>query len=297
MSQKKSRVKKFEEFRQSLLDEQSESRVLTKELTPFANQLHQIDNDHFDNVTLNSDVEYHSPLHMRNDRYSLKKEVEILKESPVVKTESSLVIDTLNDEGLIEDTDSFNNQYLDEFIKEVKDYNVSKGYRSEQDTKSNLLNEVKSNTILRPFGNLDPSKPIEEYVKDFIEEEDIIETPAPEIQESKLNSDQTLIFEAIKEEQVSDSDVDQTIMMKVQEYAESEERYEDYLSDNHDVYLEETTKLKAQLQEQNSVVNEMSGKIDKTNRVLNLLITILVILIIISVLVIGYNVLKLNRVI
>ena len=296
MSQKKSRVKKFEEFRESLLNNQSDSRVLTKELTPFANQLHQIDNEHFDNVTLNVDEDYHSPLHMRNDRYSLRKEVEILSDVTNEHKEVTIDAEAINNEMAIEDTDSFNNQYLEEFIKEVKDYNVSKGYRNEQDTKSNLLNEVKSNTVLRPFGNLEPSKPIEEYVEEYIEEE-IIETPAPEKKVSNLSEDQTLVFEAIKEEKVVDPDVDHTIMMKVQEYAESEETYDDYDTENHNALLEETTKLKTQLLEQNSVVTEMSVKIDKTNRVLNVLITILVILIVISILVIGYNVLKLNKVI
>lgn len=296
MSQKKSRVKKFEEFRQSLLDEQTDAKVLTKELTPFANQLHQIDNDHFENVKQNYDEDYHSPLHMRNERYSLKKEVEVLSEIPFDKETKSVVSESTIDETPINETDSFNNQYLEEFIKEVKDYNVSKGYRSEQDTKSNLLNEVKSNTVLRPFGDLEPSRPIEEYVEEYIDEE-IIETPAPEIKESNPTSEQTLIFEAIKEEKSDDSEVDQTIMMKVQEYADSEETYENYVTDNHDTLLEETTKLKTQLNEQNSVVTEMSGKIDKTNRILNILITILVILIVISIVVIGYNILKLNRVI
>lgn len=296
MSQKKSRVKKFEEFRQSLLDEQTDAKILTKELTPFANQLHQIDNDHFENVKQNFDEDYHSPLHMRNERYSLKKEVEVLNEIPFDKETKSVVSESTIDETPLNDTDSFNNQYLEEFIKEVKDYNVSKGYRSEQDTKSNLLNEVKSNTVLRPFGNLEPSRPIEEYVEEYIDEE-VIETPAPEIKESNSTSEQTLVFEAIKEEKTADSEVDQTIMMKVQEYADSEDTYENYVTDNHDALLEETTKLKAQLHEQNSVVTEMSGKIDKTNRVLNILITILVILILISIVVIGYNILKLNRVI
>ncbi len=45
--------------------------------------------------------------------------------------------------------DQFHNEYLDEFIREVKEYNIKKGNAVSQDTQVNILKELTSNEEAR----------------------------------------------------------------------------------------------------------------------------------------------------
>ena len=64
MSQRRSRVKKHADLRESIMREYEE-RIETKELSTFASKLHQIDEEQFENMEVDSTPEDHSPLHLR----------------------------------------------------------------------------------------------------------------------------------------------------------------------------------------------------------------------------------------
>lgn len=201
MTNRKSRMEKNAQLHQELLSDK-EDKIVTKELSPFANQLNNIDNQ-FErmDIPLEKDQNYVSPLHHRNERYVPKQEVDI-EVNEVIKEE-------------IEEETGFSNDFLEDFIHEVKQYNVEKGYRHTVDTQSNVLSSIDGwQSNLRPFGN--QSQPIK---SEMSLEEQLKEMPT---------------IEPEPQEVVEEND-EETIMLEVRRLAEIDEK-ENFVSDE----LEET---------------------------------------------------------
>ena len=107
----KSRVNRFKYLHEEI-DNSIEESTQTKELSSFANRLNKID-DQFVKMEVPMGVD--KPSHARN-----------------IQTEEDSIFDT------------FENEYLKDFLDEVKAYNVEKGYRNVGDTQSNILKELHS---------------------------------------------------------------------------------------------------------------------------------------------------------
>lgn len=265
MSQKRSRVQKHADLRDSIMSD-VETRIETKELSSFASKLHQIDDNHFEEMKVDVNQETHLPLHLRQ---SFQEEKEFS-----VDNFSTEKLDSLYEESsveLIEDTDSFKSDYLQDFIEEAKQYNVEKGFRVDHDTRSNLLRELRAQHIVTEEEEF-------ELLHEDIEDE-LLETEA----------DSYPIEEKVVEEV---EPIEDTIMMRVAEYSESPLDSKDYAESNGNTgLLEATTKLQIQMEEQDQYVKDMGNKLDQTNRVMNVLLTMLGIFLIAIILVIGYLIL------
>lgn len=289
MSQKRSRVKKFADLRDEIMRESSD-KIETKELSSFANKLHRLDEQHFDNMEVDTNNDQHLPLHLRVHHADTNSIEEI--EEPVDNQKLDSLFETAS-ESMIEDTDSFKNDYLADFISEAKQYNVEKGFRSDYDTKSNLLKEIKAQQVHDSVDEIEPSLSLVD------EDDEIIET-LEHFEEPQVKIEETIEFKQNEIEEELEEPVDQfeeTIMMQVERLANSELSDRDFVDYDDQELLEATTKLKIQLDEQSEVVKDMETKIDRTSRSMNFLLTILSICLIILIVVFGYILLKLNRII
>lgn len=130
--EKLSRVKKYAQLREELMND-AESQVTSSDLSQFAERLNRIDATQFDKME--TFKEEHDPIHLRRESYF---------DTPV-KTEGE-------QEETISST--FNNEYLDEYINEVKQYNKERGYRSAENTTTNILQEIKKDPDYRTINSL-----------------------------------------------------------------------------------------------------------------------------------------------
>ena len=130
--EKLSRTKKYQALRESLQND-AESQVISKDLTSFQDRLNRLDVMHFDTEQIGTD---HDPVHARRTNY--------FEETPAVK-EEVVIEPVVIEEAEIEKTTqyTFNNEYLDEYISEVKEYNKNKGLLKKDDTAMNILEGLK----------------------------------------------------------------------------------------------------------------------------------------------------------
>lgn len=121
--EKLSRTKKYQELRDRLQND-SESQVVSKDLSQFQDRLNRLDVMQFDSAK-ESD-EHHDPIHARRNSY-FEEPVSEPVETEIEKTTQY----------------TFSNEYLDEYISEVKQYNKNKGLLKEEDTAMNILEGLK----------------------------------------------------------------------------------------------------------------------------------------------------------
>lgn len=294
MSEKKSRIERYAKLRRDLIDEQQHT-IETKELSKYANQLNRLDKDHFQRMDVDEETDYQSPLYRRNRRFTepmsteeetdvprFEKEV-IAAEIPVPNGEfpaDETAIEILESYEPDEISDDFQSSYVDEVLKEVKRYNVEKGYRKKQDTQSNVLSSV---------------LPTDEYL-------------TVEAIERQLRKDQTLPRrspvveppeEPVEEKPVEVEALDETIKLQVEHLAMFEQF--DELSEHDDQQpteifeLKETTQqIKTLLDQQDQVVKNLDQRVDSSNRYINALLAAVVILLILVIAAIIYVVLQLQ---
>ena len=137
-----SRVKRYEDLRKQIEDDSIGSDTLPQEqLKDYAKRLNELDSSIFKKVSIREDEAY-TPERERK-----------------VQDDFSLVEAT---------TDDFRNEYLDDFINEVREYNIKKGTRENEDTQIDILNRL--NSVSRAKRS------------DYIEkiDEDVKEQPKPD---------------------------------------------------------------------------------------------------------------------
>ncbi|MEG0313832.1 MAG: hypothetical protein RR646_01065 [Erysipelotrichaceae bacterium] len=116
-----SRVKKYEELRKKIEDDadvDATEDIKSDELSSFANKLNNIDPSNFKKMDVTEDKKEHVPERDRRESY----------------------FEDSNDEPL----PNFKNEYLDDFIKEVKEYNIANGNCNDEDTQINILNQLQN---------------------------------------------------------------------------------------------------------------------------------------------------------
>jgi len=179
-----------------------------------------------------------------------------------------------------DNSDTFVNEYMDDLIKDVKKYNREKGLLQSDVTEIDILNQLKNPSRLRR----------EDYVKTIQEE--------PKLNESTIIQSKREIAmqiqDLLKEENESGMNVSkveepETIENIVEEISKQEEveQVEEEKIKEIQLLNEQTQQIKIQMEKHEEEMEELSVGIDKTNRLLNIL---LVFLIIALCLVIGFTV-------
>ncbi len=274
MSENKSRIERYAKLRQDLIDQQQHT-IETKELSVFANQLNQLDDEHFKRMDVDTEVELHAPLHLRSQRHLTKTEETLDNQVPAfekqeIQPSSKEVLEFPNDPSVSdileayepeEIADGFVASYVDEVLSEVKTYNVEKGYRKKEDTRSNVLSSV---------------LPTAEY-------EEVSEI------ENQLRRDQHQIRrpipgQASNIEEVS-QDLDETIKLQVEELAQLDVSLTPLatLDQPTEVFelKEATEQMKVLIEQQDEAVKTLDKKIKSSNTFINVLLGVVILLFVI----------------
>ncbi len=128
--EKLSRVKKYADLHESLSND-AESKLTSSDLNSFAQRLNRIDSNQFDAVEIREDSE-HNPNHQART-VEVQEPIEEVVQEPVKAT------------------DTFNNEYLDEYIKEIKEYNLKKGYITSEKTSQHVFDSLKKMSTDQEF--------------------------------------------------------------------------------------------------------------------------------------------------
>ncbi len=314
-----SRVKRYEDLRKQIEDESIGTDTPPQEkLQDYAQRLNEIDP-------------------------SIFRKVKIAEEEPRTPERERIIIEEETEERESA-VGEFRNEYLDDFINEVREYNIKKGNRDNEDTQIDILNRL--NSVSRAKRS--------DYVQNIVEEvsEPVTETSTTldreEIAEqvkSLLNEETDQIVkvnhnEPINQRQSSTGEansvarsvsertkIENTNRMKqIQRESEAEtlnvtdtihnvdlreengERHHPFVSRKnkptviatkeeqeeaererklHQTLVEETEQLRVQLNEYEDDLNDLSEGVEKTNKMLNVILgcLILALLVIIGIIV------------
>ncbi|WP_416324825.1 hypothetical protein [[Eubacterium] hominis] len=294
--EKLSRVKKYEELRKSI---ETDNHVDVKEDAVL----------HPDETLKQFDTSVVKKVEIKEDDYQPERE-KVVEETPVNETV---------------DHNEFTNEYLDDFIKEVRQYNIRKGTRESENTQVDILNQL--NAINRAkrtqyVESIQDETPEEEPVRPLLnkenialevqnllrEEDDVVAKEEIEpIQIEEPVADMTIQMEAIqapvmdewKEEPVASEEIEEESVHKKRglfkkkekaiEEQEEEEKVEPTL---HKKILEETQQLRVQMDEYEDELTDLSDGVEKTNKLLNFVLCFLILVLLVIIGFIAYSLLK-----
>lgn len=312
-----SRVKRYEDLRKQIEDDSIGTDTPPEEkLQSYAKRLNEIDPSIFKKVTI-TEEEPNTPQRER--------------------IESSTYED--NDTTMQE----FRNEYLDDFINEVREYNIKKGNRESENTQIDILNRLNAVSRAKRTERTDYIQNIEEeisepkqneaeiknrdeiaaQVKSLLEEE-LPQAPAAAeviINEAKPSVDATVEVSETRPQKVFKDQTKETKQKTVKEKAapviesvntnaavtekqekqnaaprkqkpkpvaakelQAEVEREQRL---HQKLVEETQQLRVQLNEYEDDLNDLSEGVEKTNKMLNVILgcLILALLVIIGIII------------
>lgn len=208
-----SRVKKNQVLRNTIENDREEELV-SPALSSYAERLNKINPMLTRSSSLSSNTSYQA-LHSRREK--------------------SLNLDKTNSESF---DDSFEPNYINEFLEEVRTYNLKKGYRTEFDTDLEILNKHEVNDIKK------------------------------DVNTNTIKSDKN-------------EDLTQEIKMIIENDFKDEEVNEIKESDDINQVLEETQKLRVQLNDYEKELIDMNESVMSSHRVLNIVVFILVLVLIV----------------
>lgn len=304
---KYSRTRKYEELRNRMQNE-NETDITNHEFAQMNRRMNELNGT---NLTTDA-AQDHDPIHAR-----FPAAADTPKEAPVSSIAASLPdFDTgflRNNENF---TNTFNNEYLNEYIREAKQYNVDHGTALSGNTNINILRTIRGE---QPA--LAPAKPYEDKDK----KEDTIpvfDTPKKEEQSFATNtlSDFLDSLENTEEVQTGSETTGMTredIAAEVQNLIHnSDSRPTSFVSKEPEPHrpdstaiiseavaesdeqktqrqlLKETTQMRAQLNDYQDDLSEVSNKMKRTNHILNIVLIVLIIALSVVLLVVIYWVLQ-----
>ncbi|MCH3961174.1 MAG: hypothetical protein LKF53_02295 [Solobacterium sp.] len=322
-----SRTEKYKDLRTRLQDDTG-SDLSTKALNPYESRLNQIDANNFA-----------KPGEVLEDAHAASHAREVAEEpvrAPLHRTQHERVSPSYQS-GLHENENSsatFDNDYLDQYIREVKQYNLEQGSALSDDTQVNVLRQLEKNQ--KPQNEKDryaeygssplnmpnvkmPKAPAElNQKKDttaeipFQSTQELPTAPKPEpVQASPnarvqmvhqnapvTNTRKTFTEDLFENDDEADTQTAQNltkedIMAEVQNLVNGTKQPEvqDAAPTGNDAYdrnfdaertarqqlLNETTQMRAQLDDYEDNLNEVSDKMRHTNQILNIVLVVLII--------------------
>ena len=136
-----SRSKKYEDLHREIQND-NEGNIQSNELSQYANKLNEIDSNNFDrmNQSYNKD-----PNRARNMELNQMYQ----QANPVPNQNYYHEQQPINNQQPLQNQQQgpAHNDYMNEFISEVKDYNMKQGLRTAEDTQINILNEIRGQNV------------------------------------------------------------------------------------------------------------------------------------------------------
>lgn len=259
---KKSRVERFKDLHRAIAAD-AESSVENSNLSDFAKRLNEIDSQ-FEQIKT-SQIQETTPERARSH----------------------------------EEQDS---AYLQNFLDEVKAYNVKKGYRHHEDTEAHLLEEIRQELEGGEIDYFDEI-PKENTVPSDIESFNLVEEETED-----LPTETKLFGEGILEDDEEQDDISSAVQELVDEIDEGvEDNFEDDDFDEdldevstqftfdtehldtkslREELLSQTQTLQHRIVDQEKNIDEMNEKMSRTNRLLNVILSFLIFAIIVIILII-----------
>lgn len=249
-----SRVKKYEELRNSVNQEKDEQTIVQQAL------------EGFDKKTKDEEEEIYRPSHQRQAQK----------------------------EHLVEATGEFKNEYLDSFIQEVREYNIKKGVRENDDTRLDILQQLSAKQREKRASYMEDVKP--ETVQNSLGantealqafSQGLQPEPANEIDEDSIATTREIakqVQELLAEEALAPEVVIPAQAVEVEEQAEAiaptQEIQAVESAFSNEQLMEETLKLRTQLDEYEEELTSLNSGIDKNNRLLNIIIGALILMLV-----------------
>ncbi|MEF2783891.1 MAG: hypothetical protein U0N20_12435 [Clostridium sp.] len=278
--EKMSRVEKYAELRKSIeTDNNIDKHMQSQDAKEKEETLKKFDYSIFKKVDVQTNEEY-TPTREKKEDSSL---------------EQSLVDDT------------FTNEYLDDFIKEVRAYNIRKGNRETDNTQADILyqlnaaNRAKRTHYIQEIEDVKEEQAEEErktvlsqdeialQVQNLLREENMQEEEAEEeiIQEETsadevmddLANIETKESSPIQDEQQPVKKIIQPVVLDEDEQPEQVQQTDTM----HKQLLEETQQLRVQMDEYEDELTELSDGVEKTNKLLNVLLCFLILVLLVII--------------
>ena len=207
-----------------------------------------------------------------------------------------------------EGTDQFHNEYLDDFLNEVKEYNIEKGNRLSDNTQIDILLQLNPENRRRRTQHYDPireeaftpkereedadvsytqslskeelqaevDKLFEEDAADKEEPAAVEETPVVN-EEPPLTRINPVIPPQAKERQPEEAPEEEAEPTKAIEVEQPQAPAEETAFVNEERLMEETAQIRMQMDDYEGELNDLHDKVSKSNRILNVILLVLII--------------------
>lgn len=180
----------------------------------------------------------------------------------------------------INESDTFVNEYMDDLIKDVKKYNLEKGLIQSDITELDILNQLKNPTRLKR----------EDYVQVIEDDPKLDENTIAQSKQEIAMQIQQLLNE--ENEGMNVSKVEPQGQPISEEVVNETETGESVNPEEIQRLNEQTTQIKIKMEKQEENIADLSQDIDKTNRLLNFILIILVISLFVVIGITVFTVLK-----
>lgn len=286
-----SRKEKYAQLRNQLQhDTLTDDSLNTPELSRFSKRLNQIDSNNFE-----------APGEVQSSREAVHAKaetpVEEIQSRIRAEAEKKPVFDISAYAGNENDTSLVDNDFLRDYIREVKEYNIEQGNAVSQNTSLNILNQI--NEISQPEEKRQPEPQKRPYRKEKpkAQRNDTADIPFMSPFRSASDDENT---EKISVDEETDELNDlseptevrtkEDIMAEVQSLVNGRQTPRKPKATQQDLYseieddrttrqrlLNETTQMRAQLDGYEDNLSEVNDKMRYTNKILNMVLAVLIV--------------------
>ena len=192
---------------------------------------------------------------------------------------------------------TFDNDYLDQYIREVKQYNIDQGNAASENTSLNILKQIERNNSATPEKPY-PSSNSHTADIPFLSSQSSSNRYPQDVKQSPSSQENTQPTQAMSEDIMQE--VQNLVNGTSSSYTQPEEPSSPFVNDyeskndsfmSTDTFnrrleadrttrqqlLNETTQMRAQLDDYEDNLSEVSDKMRQTNRILNIVLVILII--------------------
>lgn len=274
-----SRTEKYKDLRDSLAHDVGE-KIESRELDAFQKRLNQLDATNFE-APRESRASDHDPIHARRAHLSRSQDFDHTENLNFNVPEDNHYQD-------LYETNSFHNDYLDRYINEVKKYNIEQGNAVSEYTSVNVLDGLRKE---RGTKNTPPVRPYpeqrsqlqEQFKAQQQEEPAAPRNPKDIAMEVKNLADEASDYfeEELDEQPVKQAKVSRMDTDEFNKHLELERTTRQQL-------LNETTQMRAKLDDYEDNLSEVSDKMRHTSQILNIVLIILIVALVIVLAVVIY---------
>lgn len=250
---------------------------------------------------------------------TLLKRVDIKEQNET--TAKRAKIDELNSGDSNPVNDTFTNEYLDDFIKEVRDYNIRKGNRETDNTQADILyqlnatNRAKRSRYIQEINEdfIEPEKTIIQHtdiaaeIQNLIHQEEIEQAEFDQQSDEFIHADddEETLFPKDNQTTVIEPPVKKVLTPMYVDYDESDITNNEPLQETEqntvfmkvkqfqqNEIIEETKQLRVQIDEYEDELTDLSDGVEKTNKLLNFVLCFLILVLLAVIGFIAYGIWK-----